>query len=169
MQNSVPFDDITPREAPLPITIAIAVDAHGRANPITLAWCMRTSLTPPLYAISIGQTRYSLEALRHSRAFVLCFPSAAMAEAARIFGTQSGREIDKLTVARLATTPATRVPGVLLADAAANIECEVVSEHPTGDHVIFVGQVLAAHVNADATVGRLFALAGERMGGVTPA
>ena len=62
------------------------------------------------------------------------------------------------------------VDGVLLANAAASFECIVESEMQSGDHVIFVGTVVASHVNSEATTRRLYALdrtkAGFRLGGV---
>jgi flavin reductase (DIM6/NTAB) family NADH-FMN oxidoreductase RutF len=66
------------------------------------------------------------------------------------------------------TQPATAIDGVLLADAVANFECALESELPTGDHVIFVGKVVAAHVNDSGTTRRLYTIGEDyRMGGVT--
>jgi flavin reductase (DIM6/NTAB) family NADH-FMN oxidoreductase RutF len=59
------------------------------------------------------------------------------------------------------------IDSVLLADAVANFECRVVSEMQTGDHVIFVGQVVASHVNEDASRKRLYSVGHERLGAVS--
>ena len=91
-----------------------------------------------------------------------------MASEAQLFGTKSGRELDKLAAAGCRTEPATTIDGVLLADAVANFECRLVSELQTGDHVIFVGQVLAAHMHQDPTVRRLYSLGNDRLGGAVP-
>lgn len=166
MQTETTCDDALKRRFPEPIAMAIAIDAQGKPNPITLGWVMRTSLEPPMFAIAVGHSRYSLAALRTAQEFVLSFPAAAMARDALYHGTHSGRDEDKLAACGTRTQPARRVRGVLLADAAANFECRVVREFTTGDHVIVVGEVVAAHMHADPHVRPLFSLGNERMGGV---
>lgn len=168
MQQEVTFDDAMVRKYPEQIAIAIARDPQGKFNPITLGWAMNTSIDPPMLAVSIGTTRYSLEALRASSSFVVSFPSAAMVDDVVFFGRQSGREVDKLAACQTPTQPATKIDGVLLSDAVANFECERVSEHTTGDHVIFVGRVVAAHVHQDESVRRIYSLGNRQMGSVVP-
>jgi flavin reductase (DIM6/NTAB) family NADH-FMN oxidoreductase RutF len=169
MQTATTYDQAFARRYPEQVAIAIAKDAQGKYNPITLGWVTLTSREPPMIAISVGLTRYSLQAVRRSREFVLSLPSSKMTAETLLFGTKSGRDMDKLAEAGITTQPATAVDGLLLADAVANFECKVVSEVQTGDHVLFIGQVVAAHVNGDASLGRLYALGHERLGGVAPA
>ena len=167
MQVQTPYDQAIARKYPEQVVLAIAKDSNGKYNPITLGWIMFTSHEPPMMAISVGLTRYSLEVIRQAGEFVVVFPSAAMASEALLFGTKSGHDVDKLAESGVKTQPATAIDGVLLADAVANFECKLVSEHPTGDHVIFVGEVVAAHMNRDASLGRLYSLGDDRLGGVT--
>jgi flavin reductase (DIM6/NTAB) family NADH-FMN oxidoreductase RutF len=157
------------RKFPEPIAIAIATDAQGKPNPITLGWFMRTSIEPQMFAIAIGLARYSLTALRSANAFVLSLPAAGMAHDALYHGTHTGRDEDKLAACGTRTQPATQVPGVLLVDAAANFECRVVSEFATGDHIVFVGEVVVAHMHTDPNVRPLYSLGNEQMGGVRAA
>jgi flavin reductase (DIM6/NTAB) family NADH-FMN oxidoreductase RutF len=167
MQVPSTVEEAQRRRYPEQVAIAIARDLEGRYNPITLGWHMQTSHQPPMMAISVGLTRHSLPAIRSSREFVLSYPSPAMAGDALYFGTHSGSEGDKLRARDVRTQPAAKIDGILLADAVANLECEVASEHATGDHVIFVGRVLAAHVNEDGRVRHLYTLGeGFRMGAV---
>jgi len=169
MQKCVDYSEAIPRKYPEQVVIAVAKDAEGKHNPITLGWTMLTSGSPAMMAISIGFGRHSLEAVRSSREFVIAFPSAAMAEEALFYGTKSGRDMNKLDVFGAAVEPARKIDSVLLADAVANFECVLTGELTTGDHVLFVGEVVAAHVNTDA-VGRLYTLGpGYEMGAVTPA
>lgn len=168
MQIETSYDQALARKYPESIAIAIAVDPQGKPNPITLGWVMNTSIDPPMIAISVGRTRYSLEAIRHARQFVVAFPSSQMVGDARFHGSKSGRDLDKLARCGTSTQPAKVVRGVLLADAVANFECELESELTTGDHVIFVGRVVASHMNADPTLRRLYSLGNDQMGGVVP-
>jgi flavin reductase (DIM6/NTAB) family NADH-FMN oxidoreductase RutF len=140
------------------ITIAVVKDAAGKYNPITLGLFMQTSGDPPLFAIAMAPERYSFEALRASGQFVLGYPSVGMAREALYFGTHSGRDIDKLAACGTKIEPAAIIDGVLLSDAIANLECVLESELETGDHVIFVGRVVAAHANIDPSVKWLQAI-----------
>ncbi|MAE61676.1 MAG: flavin reductase [Planctomycetaceae bacterium] len=170
MQEPTGCGEAMGRKYPEQVAIAIAKDAEGKFNPITLGWCMNTSGDPAMLAISVGLERHSLGAIRHARQFVVSFPSVQMADEALFFGTHSGRDMDKLAACGTPTQPATRIDGVLLADAVANFECELETELPTGDHVIFVGRIVAAHAHQDASVARLYSRGGELgLGGAVPA
>jgi len=147
MQKQVPFKEAILRKYPEPVSIALARAPNGVVNPITLGWVMPTSFEPPQFAISIGLTRYSLEVIREAGEFVLAFPSVYQLEEALYFGKVSGREVDKLKERGTPTQPAVKIDSLLLAEAVANFECVVVGELLTGDHVIFAGEVVAAHVN----------------------
>jgi len=169
MQRKSTCSDALKRKYPEQVAIVIAKDASGKHNPITLGWSMITSGKPPMFAVSIAPERHTCGAMRLSKEFVLAFPSAEQAKEALFYGTKSGRDMDKLARFGGKIEKATEMDSVLLADAVANFECRVVSELVTGDHVLFVGEVVASHVNADEKVRRLYTLApGYKMGGVSP-
>jgi flavin reductase (DIM6/NTAB) family NADH-FMN oxidoreductase RutF len=166
MQKEVPYTQAINLKYPEQVSIAIARDAGGKCNPITLGWMMIASHNPPMMAIGVGRTRYSLEVIRHAREFVIVFPSEHQDAAAMLFGTKSGRDVDKLAIAGTETVPAKAVDCVLLADAVANFECELVGEMETGDHVLFVGQVVCSHVN-EQPLNRLYTVApGHKLAGL---
>ncbi len=165
MQKSVDYSQAILTKYPEPVAIGIAKDPQGKHNPITLGWTMIVSHEPPMMAVAIGKTRYSLAAFHQASEFVLAFPSELQKEEALSFGTKSGRTTDKLAAARCPTVPASKIDSVLLVDAVANFECKVVSETEAGDHVIFVGEVVASHMNEKPlnrlyTVGKDYQLAG---------
>ena len=167
MQISIDYSKAIRRKYPIPIVIAIAKDETGKYNPITLGWWMSTSSKPPMMAISVGLTRYSLKVIRHAKEFVVSFPSNSMAKEALFYGTKSGRDLDKLAECEIDTQPAEKIDCVILSDAAANFECKLESEHLTGDHVIFVGRIVASHMNQDERVERLYTLdIGHKLGSV---
>lgn len=155
MQKRVTYGEAIARKYPEQVVIAIARDASGKCNPIALGWTMITSAEPAMMAVSIGIGRHSLGAFRHAQQFVISFPSGQMESDMLYFGSVSGRDEDKLATRGTKTEAATKIDCVLLSDAVANFECEVAAELPTGDHVLFVGRVVAAHTNADASATRL--------------
>ena len=53
-----------------------------------------------------------------------------------------------------------------MSDAVANFECKKIAELETGDHVIFVGEIICSHMNPDKP-NRLYTVgAGYKMGGL---
>jgi flavin reductase (DIM6/NTAB) family NADH-FMN oxidoreductase RutF len=165
MQRQASYSEAIASKYPEQIVIAIARDAQGKYNPITLGWTMITSGSPPMMAISIGKTRWSLEAVRQAKEFVIAFPSEHQRDETMLFGTRSGRDGDKLAQAGTETQPAQVIDGVLLTGAVANFECRLVGELETGDHVIFVGEVVRAcrnetDLNRLYTVGPNYQMAG---------
>jgi len=151
MQKKVKYEQAIKTKYPEQVVIAIAKDRAGKANPITLGWTMIVSGEPPMMAIAVAKTHYSIEAITYSECFTIAFPSSEMAEAALFFGSKSGRNIDKFTEFKCKTEPAKEIDSVLLSDAVANFECTLESQMVTGDHVIFVGKVVASHTNTEPT------------------
>lgn len=165
MQNELPYSEAIVNKFPEQVVIGIARDANGMCNPIALGWTMITSGSPPMMAVAIGQTRYSLEVFRHAKEFVVALPSEAQAEETMLFGTKSGRDIDKLAEADAQIESAKAIDCVLLSEAVANFECTLVKEVETGDHFLFVGEVVRSHASGDRpnrlyTVGPGHQLAG---------
>ncbi len=137
---------------PAKIAMAIVKDRNGKLNAITLEWYMRTSIEPSMFAISIGHSRYSHECLESYRYFNLCFPSPAMLEAVKICGSLSGREIDKFSECRFDYFPGKLVKLPVIRNAAANFECEVISQLNSGDHTIYTGEIKYAWYNKNQRV-----------------
>ena len=164
MQKKVKYDHAVKTKYPEQVVIAIAKDRAGKANPITLGWTMIVSGEPPMMAIAVAKTHYSIETITHSECFTIAFPSSEMAEAALFFGSKSGRDTDKFAEFECKTEPATEINSVLISDAVANFECTLESQMVSGDHVIFVGKVVASHINAEPKK-RLYTIGvGHKMG-----
>ena len=167
MQKQVEYSDAIKTKYPEQVVIAIAKDRNGKANPVTLGWTMIVSGNPPMMAIAVAAKHYSIEAITHSRCFTISFPSSEMSEAALFFGSKSGRNIDKFAEFDCQTAPAKEIDSVLLADAVANFECELDSQMPAGDHIIFVGKIVCSHINTEPKK-RLYTTApGHKLGPVS--
>ena len=167
MQKQVEYSDAIKTKYPEQVVIAIAKDRNGKANPITLGWTMIVSGTPPMMAIAVAKTHYSIEAITHSRNFTIAFPSSEMADAALFFGSKSGRDIDKFAEFDCKTEPAKVIDSVLLADAVANFECTLESQIPVGDHMIFVGEIVCSHINTESKKRLYTTGPGHKLGSVS--
>ncbi|MHC4266464.1 MAG: flavin reductase family protein [Planctomycetota bacterium] len=167
MQKQCDYREAIKTKYPEQVVIAIAKDEGDRPNPITLGWTMIVSGHPPMMAIAVAKGHYSVETISHSKCFTIAFPSEFMAEAALFFGSNSGRNVDKFAQFPCQITDAEMIDSVLLTDACANFECTLESEIETGDHIIFVGKVVNAHVNTEPKK-RLFTVGpNHQLGSVT--
>lgn len=164
MQASATIAAALRRRYPEQLAVVVAREAGGKCNPIAVAWAMPTSEQPPMIAIAIGKGRYSAGVIRSAGAFVVAYPSPAQAGEVLHFGTRSGADEDKLAERGTPTQCAARIDCVLLREAVANFECALRHEYPAGDHLIFVGEIVAAHVHSDASLARLCTIAHETMG-----
>lgn len=153
---------------PEQVVMASMLTPDGKANALVLSWVMRTSLQPAMCAVSIGHTRYSHDCLMQSGEFVLGYPSEDLLEEVMICGLKSGREIDKWAALGWEIVPGTRVAAPLMPQCLANLECVVRGTLVTGDHTIFAGEIVAAHVREEPG-RRLYALGGECYGPVVAA
>jgi len=153
---------------PLPYTLISSLDRNGRPNIMGASWVTRTSFKPFLLLISIDHRRYSHEGIRTHKEFVLHYPSQSQAEAAWICGTKSGRDEDKIKASglTLVTSKVVKVPTIEGATAA--FECKVVDQMETGDHTVFVGEVVGISGSPDkfrhlfvSSEHKLFAMDGK--------
>jgi flavin reductase (DIM6/NTAB) family NADH-FMN oxidoreductase RutF len=118
--------------------------AHGdRRDAFTAAWITQVSFQPLLLALSINPTHASYPILAAGGVFSVNILRHGQLEPARHFGTQSGRETDKLAGRRWS-------PGLegvpILLDAAAYLECRVSARHPAGDHELVLGRPVGGRV-----------------------
>jgi len=127
------------------VLLVTSVDEKDRPNVMVIEWFMRTSFEPPLVAISIGKTRYTYGLIKKSKEFVVAFPSSKIVNEVLYCGMHSGRDVNKFRETGLKIREAKFVRAPLIEDCILNLECKVVSSLDTGDHTIFVGEILAAY------------------------
>lgn len=144
--REVSFKEAMRRKYPERVVLVTSYDqSKARTNIIPLGWFMNTSFEPPLIAISVGLTRYSHKLIKETREFGIGFPNPRMGEDILFCGTHSGREVDKFAQTKFSPFPSRYIKAPLIKGCVISCECKLVSELLTGDHTIFVGEVLAAY------------------------
>ena len=123
---------------------------HGKDNVMPAAFVTPLSIEPPLVGVAIGPSRHSYDMVRYSEQFALNIPSRRLLHHVQYLGSVSGRDVDKFELTKLPTFKALRVEAPLIEGCVAYIECGLVDALRTGDHVLLVGQVLAASADAEA-------------------
>ena len=121
----------------------ISTRYKDKVNAMTAAWVGRASFEPPLVTVAIGRERYTHELIMHSGVFAVNVLGPDNISLGKHFGFKSGRDVDKFAGIDYTTGP-TGSP--ILKECVAWLDCKVYSHHTTGDHTLFVGEVLDAKV-----------------------
>ncbi len=166
--KEVSFGEAMKKKYPEWVVLVVTVDDRGQVDIMPAGWAMIASHKPPMFAIAVGHTRYTLDLITARREFVIAFPSPGMEDATLYCGTHSGRDVNKLAQTGLQTQPAKCVKTPLIKNCIVNLECKLDSATPAGDHTIFVGTVLAAHVE-ESVEKRLVNFGDNRFSAASPA
>lgn len=130
--------------------LVTCADKAGKPNIITLAWAMPTSINPPLVAISIKPSRHSYKLIRENREFAVNIPTMEIVEETLFCGRRSGKNHDKFKETKLTPLPAKIVKAPIIKECVAHLECRLQQTFVTGDHTVFVGEVIEAYVDEDS-------------------
>lgn len=144
--------ELPPNEAlyPVPVVLVTIPDKKRKsANIITIAWCGVVCSKPPTLSISIRPSRYSHELISQAGDFVINIPSKNMMKATDLCGIRSGRETDKFKLASFTSVPASKVQAPLIKECPVNIECSLKDTIRLGSHDMFLGEVVAVHVDEE--------------------
>ena len=132
---------------PRHVVLVSCIDKVGKTNIITMAWSMPTSFTPPLVAISVAPGRYSHRLILETKEFVVNIPTMEIIKETLFCGRRSGKKYEKFKETKLTPLPAKKVKPPIIKECVAHLECKVKDSITTGDHTIFIGEVIIAYVN----------------------
>ncbi|MFA5189055.1 MAG: flavin reductase family protein [Patescibacteria group bacterium] len=130
----------------------ISIDENGRPSGMINAWHMKVSREPGLFAVSLSKNGYTHKLIQQSKEFVVAVPNKELEKEVLYFGTTHGNEVDKFKETGLETEKAKFIKSPLIKKATINFECALEKEVDAGDHIIFIGKILASYVNSDKKV-----------------
>ncbi len=110
-------------------------------NAFTAAWVMQVSFDPLLLALSINPNHSCYRLLKEGQSFSVNVLKKRHLDLAEHYGRPA--QTDKFVSADW-ITDRSRLPH--LREALAWFACEVMSEHPAGDHVLVLGKVMYGEV-----------------------
>jgi flavin reductase (DIM6/NTAB) family NADH-FMN oxidoreductase RutF len=133
---------------PIPVVLVTCLDKGGRPNVMTVSWAGTVASSPPCLAIGVRPYRYSHAAIEERGEFVVNIPTQELLSAVDYCGRMSlHRTSDKFAETGLTPAPASQVAPPLIAECPANMECQVVHSLDLDSHTLFVGRILAVHVD----------------------
>jgi flavin reductase (DIM6/NTAB) family NADH-FMN oxidoreductase RutF len=132
------------------LTILVSSGTIDKPNALTIAWSTPLSVDPPLIGVLITKKRFSHEIIESHKDFVINIPEFSLVEGCFHIGHISGREEpDKLTRAGFTIESSNIVKAPRIKECAINIECELVNIIATGDHDLFIGEVVEIMINPE--------------------
>lgn len=123
---------------------------HGVDNAAPVAWHMPLSNEPPLVGIAIHPSRHTYDIIRNSEQFGINIPGRRLMNHVHYVGSVSGRDLQKIEVAKLPTFEARKLDLPMLEGCVGYIECGLEDALRTGDHVLFIGRVEAVYAEEEA-------------------
>lgn len=134
------------------VVFIISVNEKGKPSGMTAEWITKCSSEPPMFAIVLGKERYTRKLIQESKEFVIAVPNKDLEKELIFFGNTHGNEVDKFKETGIETEKSKFIKSPLIKNATINFECTVEKEVDCGDHIIFIGKVLASHVNEDKKI-----------------
>lgn len=134
----------------LPKPVVLVTSAHqGRDNLMTAAWVNMVCMEPPQSMVAVRENRFTFELIQASGEFAINVPSRDIWRAVDLCGMVTGRDRDKFALCGLSRQRAAKISAPLVAECPLNLECRVSASLPLGSHTLFVGLVIAVHVDEE--------------------
>lgn len=132
---------------PCPVVLVASASQGGRGNIVTLAWVGVACSEPPIIGVAIRSSRFSSGLIQKSGDFTVNIPSVEILKEVDFCGAVSGRDADKFSKTKLTPSPAKRVSAPIIEECPVNLECVLKGVHKLGSHDLFLGEVVATHVD----------------------
>jgi flavin reductase (DIM6/NTAB) family NADH-FMN oxidoreductase RutF len=124
----------------------LTVDVEEERLGLTVGSLVSLSLEPPLVGVSVSRQASMHELLRRAKGFALSLLAGDQETVAQHFA----RGVPPLAHWHGIATRPGAAGAPLIEDAIGWLECETRAEHATGDHTLFVGEVLGAEQGRSA-------------------
>ncbi len=127
----------------------ITVATKDKRNAMTATRITCISAKPTLVAVSIADDRFSHSLIKEAGEFVVNLAAVDQSELAARIGRTSGRDLDKFAEYSISVKSGAKVRSPLIDGCSSNMECKLVNTFEIGDRTLFVGEVVALHVDED--------------------
>jgi flavin reductase (DIM6/NTAB) family NADH-FMN oxidoreductase RutF len=149
----VPLADFSRLLHPYNTTLVSCQGKTGPPNALAIAWIMPVSMNPPTLVFAIRKERHSYKLLEETKEFVVNIAGFDLADQVIYCGRKSGKDGDKFKVTGLTVGKAKKVGAPVVNECVGHIECKVAETIPKWDHVLVIGDVVAAYVSKDIFKG----------------
>lgn len=134
--------------------VLIATRFDDKDNVLPVDWHIPLSFSPKLYAVCLESGNHSSAMIKGSGVFTINFMPAEYEKQIIECGSLSGKDTDKFKVTGLEKIEANKINAPIIKNAIGYLECKLVDTLTTGDHTLFIGEVLAEKESGN--IERLF-------------
>jgi len=135
---------------PTPVLVVGTYDTHGKPNAMVASWGGICCSQPPCINISLRKATYTYSAIVERKAFTVGIPDQEHVRQADYLGIASGRDTDKIAVARLTPVRSELVDAPYIAEFPLTLECRLIHTADLGMHTLFVGEVVDVKIDEAA-------------------
>jgi flavin reductase (DIM6/NTAB) family NADH-FMN oxidoreductase RutF len=130
-----------------PYTVAVVGARAGESvNYMSCAWHTALSFDPPLFGILVAKKRRTYDFIAAAKEFTVNFLAREDIALSAQMGRVSGHDRDKIEEFAVGLSAAVHIQTPVLEKAYAAFECRLHDTRTYGDHVLFVGEVLAVQI-----------------------
>jgi flavin reductase (DIM6/NTAB) family NADH-FMN oxidoreductase RutF len=132
-----------------PVVLVTCQDEGEKPNIITLAWVGVANSDPPMISVAIRPGRHSHGIIKKTREFIVNLPTAGILKEMDFCGVASGSQVDKFFETKLTPVAAEKLKAPLIKECPVNLECRVREVLSLGSHDLFLGEVVATHMDEE--------------------
>ena len=140
----IPWDDERTRKMATCVGLITSKGKNGD-NIMAAEWTFHISYAPSLFAVSIGKGKATAGNIKETGKFGISICAEDQSIISSIAGGSRGKNVDKIAVLKSMGVKFSRgkKTGVLLVEnSAMTAECKLVKTVQTGDHKLFIGEVV---------------------------
>jgi len=105
---------------------------------------------PTIVGIALRKATYTHSLITRTKQFTVNFPTVAILDKVDLAGSISGRDgFDKFGEYGLTPVKSSEIDAPIIDECPVNLECRLLSVSTVGDHDLFLGEVVAMHVDSD--------------------
>ena len=142
--------DPGPFIVPMPLVL-IGSTVDGKPNFMPAAFVGIVNFMPPTIACGLSPTHHTCKGIEASRTFSINIPSPDMACAADWCGLNSGVMTDKSSIFNVFYGELKTAP--MIEECRLAAECKLIQSTPLGVDTLYLGEIVASHVEEDALTG----------------
>ena len=137
---------------PGPVTLLSSM-AKGQPNVMAASWLTLQSLSPTMISVAIQPSRLTHSFVSSTEQFVINVPVLDHLRVVHESGMVSGREGDKFQALGIEPVDSVKVEPPRVHGCVAYIECQLIERQTTGDHDLFVAEVISVAADDEAFDG----------------
>lgn len=131
---------------PLPLSLVTVASSDNIPDVFTSSW-LGVLCTDPLYiGVGINAAHYAHSLIEDNGEFTVNIMEESFVRDIDLLGRLSGQDVDKFEQARITASPAKEVKAPTILEAAISIECKVQDVVRLGAEDLYIGRVVATHV-----------------------